>query len=82
MKFDQRIEINNDVATWALVPFNPAKLADDFKRILKPSGNIFIFTSYNLLGKYHEIFDPVFDTFQFMVWHKTNSVPNIRKSSF
>lgn len=28
------------------------------------------------------MFDPVFDTFQFMVWHKTNPVPNFRKSSF
>ena len=28
------------------------------------------------------MFDPEFDTFQFMVWHKTNPVPNFRKSSF
>ncbi len=62
--------------------FDPQKLLKDFRRILKPTGNIFIFTSYNLIGKYHEIFDPVFDTFQFMVWHKTNPIPNIRKSSF
>lgn len=82
MKFDWRSEINNDVAKWDLVPFEPEKLVIDFKRILKSTGNIFIFTSYNLIGKYHEVFDPVFDTFQFMVWHKTNPVPNIRKSSF
>ena len=82
MKFEWRAEINNDVAKWDLIPFDPTKLIIDFKRILKPKGNIFIFTSYNLIGKYHEIFDPLFDTFQFMVWHKTNPVPNIRKSSF
>lgn len=82
MKFEWRAEINNDVAKWDLIPFDPARLVIDFKRILKPKGNIFIFTSYNLIGKYHEIFDPLFDTFQFMVWHKTNPVPNIRKSSF
>ena len=82
MKFDWRAEINNDVAKWDLAPFDPSHLVDDFKRILKPAGNIFIFTSYNLIGKYHEVFDPVFNTFQFMVWHKTNPVPNIRKSSF
>ncbi len=82
MKFDWRAEINNDVAKWDLVPFSPEKLLKDFTRIIKPSGNIFIFTSYNLIGKYHEVFDSVFDTFQFMVWHKTNPVPNIRKSSF
>lgn len=82
MKFEWRNEINNDVAKWDKVPFNPEKLLKDFIRILKPKGNIFIFTSYNLIGKYHEIFDPLFDTFQFMVWHKTNPIPNIRKSSF
>lgn len=82
MKFDWRNEINNDVAKWDKVPFNPEKLLKDFIRILKPKGNIFIFTSYNLIGKYHETFDPLFDTFQFMVWHKTNPIPNIRKSSF
>ena len=82
MKFDWRNEINNDVATWDEKPFEPAGLKEEFIRLLKPTGNIFIFTSYNLMGKYHDAFDPLFDTFQFMVWHKTNPVPNIRKSSF
>lgn len=62
--------------------FDPAELVDDFIRILKPTGNIFAFTSYNLLGRWHEIFDPKFDTFQYMVWHKTNPVPKIRRAGF
>lgn len=82
IKFDWRSDINNDVAKWDEVPLNPFDLVTEFKRILSPKGNIFIFCSYNLLGKFHEAFDPEFDTFQFMVWHKTNPVPNIRKSSF
>lgn len=82
MKFAWRSEINNDVAVWDETPLDPASLVGEFKRILSPKGNIFIFCSYNLLGKFHEAFDPEFDTFQFMVWHKTNPVPNIRKSSF
>ncbi len=82
MKFDWRAEINNDVAQWDEEPLEPSKLVEEFKRILKPTGNIFIFCSYNLLGDYHKAFDPVFDTFQFMTWHKTNPIPNIRKSSF
>ena len=82
MKFDWRSEINNDVAKWDEEPLNPADLVEKFKRLLSPEGNIFIFCSYNLLGKFHEAFDPEFDTFQFMVWHKTNPIPNIRKSSF
>ncbi len=82
MNFSWRTEVNNDVAEWDEKPLNPFDLVEDFKRILKPNGNIFIFTSYNLIGKYHEAFDKEFDTFQFMVWHKTNPIPNIRKSSF
>lgn len=82
MKFNWRHEINNNVAKWDEIPFKPNMLVDEFKRILAPNGNIFIFCSYNLLGKFHEAFDSEFDTFQFMVWHKTNPIPNIRKSSF
>ena len=82
MNFSWRAEVNNDVAEWDEKPLNPADLVSEFKGIIKPDGNIFIFTSYNLIGKYHEVFDPVFDTFQFMVWHKTNPIPNIRKSPF
>ena len=82
LKFDWRAEINNDVAKWDQEELKPGDLIDEFKRILSPKGNIFIFCSYNLLGEYHKVFDPEFDTFQFLVWHKTNPVPNIRKSSF
>ncbi len=82
MRFEWRGEINNNVAEWDLQELKPADFIREFKRILSPTGNIFIFTSYNMLGKWHEIFDSEFDTFQFMVWHKTNPVPNIRRSSF
>lgn len=82
IKFNWRSDINNDLAEWDLSELKPADLVSEFKRILKPSGNIFIFCSYNIIGEYHKAFDPVFDTFQFMVWHKTNPVPNFRKSSF
>ncbi len=82
IKFDWRADRNNDLAEWDLVELKPDLLAKEFKRILSPKGNIFIFCSYNILGEYHKAFDPIFDTFQFMVWHKTNPVPNFRKSSF
>ena len=74
--------INNDLGTWDLKEINPEDFILEFKRILKPEGNIFIFTSYNLIGKWHSIFDPQFDTFQFFVWHKTNPIPNIFKKGF
>ena len=82
MTFDWRTDRNNDIAKWDEQEFNPSDFLSEFKRIIKHDGNIFVFTSYNLIGKWHEAFDPNFDTFQFMVWHKTNPVPNFRKSSF
>lgn len=81
MKFSWRKEINNDLAEWDK-DFDPAKWLDEFKRILKPTGNIFAFTSYNLIGKWHGAFDSEFDTFQYIVWHKTNPVPKFRKAGF
>ena len=77
-----RKEINNDLAEWDQENFVPADWLREFKRILKPTGNIFAFTSYNLLGKWHEAFDPEFDTFQYVVWHKTNPIPKVRRAGF
>jgi len=82
MKFTWRKEINNDLADWDKTTFNPADLKDEFLRILKPTGNIMVFCSYNLIGKWHETFDHLFDTFQFFVWHKTNPIPKFRKAGF
>ena len=82
IKMSWRSDINNDLAEWDQEEFSPGEWVDEFKRILKPDGNIFMFTSYNLIGKYHEVFDPMFDTFQFMVWHKTNPAPKIMKAGF
>lgn len=77
-----REALNNNIAEWDNVLLEPKKLLNDFKRILKPNGNIFIFTSYNLIGEWHKVFDPEFDTFQFFIWHKTNPAPKIYKNGF
>ncbi len=77
-----RTALNNDLGEWDLAEIDPFAMLDDFKRILKPDGNIFVFTSYNLIGKWHAAFDSEFDTFQFFVWHKTNPAPKIYKNGF
>jgi len=82
MEFSWRKTINNDLAEWDEIEFRPGEWVSEFKRILKPTGNIFAFCTYNLMGKWHEAFDPKFDTFQFMVWHKNNPVPKIRRAGF
>lgn len=77
-----RSAINNDIAKWDEKPFNPSEWADEFIRILKPTGNLFIFTSYNQIGEWHKCLDDKFDTTQFMIWHKTNPAPKIFKAGF
>lgn len=77
-----RSALNNDVAEWDMVDFNPEEWAEEFVRILKPTGNLFIFTSYNQLGRWYESLDRRFDTSNFMIWHKTNPAPKVFKAGF
>lgn len=77
-----RSPINNDVADWDKIDFYPEEWIDDFVRILKPNGNLFIFTSYNQIGRWYNGLDARFDTTNFMIWHKTNPVPKIFKAGF
>ena len=77
-----RSAMNNDVAEWDMIDFNPEEWADDFIRILKPTGNLFIFTSYNQLGRWYNCLDHKFDTSNFMIWHKTNPAPKVFKAGF
>jgi DNA modification methylase len=77
-----RKAINNDVAEWDTEEFKPKEWADEFLRVLKPKGNLVIFTSYHQIGKWHEVLDDKFDTFQFGVWHKTNPVPKFQRAGF
>lgn len=77
-----RTAMNNDVAEWDMIDFNPEEWADEFIRILKPTGNLFIFTSYNQLGRWYNCLDHKFDTSNFMIWHKTNPAPKIFKAGF
>ena len=77
-----RTAMNNDVADWDKIDFKPEEWAEEFIRILKPTGNLFIFTSYNQLGRWYDCLDHRFDTSNFMVWHKTNPAPKIFKAGF
>ena len=78
IELPNRSALNNDIANWDLVELDPKDFIEDFKRILKPTGNIFIFTSYNMIGKWHDVFDSEFDTFQYFIWHKTQHLKYIK----
>lgn len=74
--------LNNDIAEWDKKIINPVEYVDDFKRIIKPNGNIIIFAGYNQIGAWHNAFDSQFDTFQMFVWHKSNPAPKVYKNGF
>ena len=40
-----RAPLNNNIAEWDNIEINPEDYLEDFKRIIKPAGNIFIFTT-------------------------------------
>jgi site-specific DNA-methyltransferase (adenine-specific)/modification methylase len=82
IEFSWRKTINNDLAKWDTKAFIVEDWVDEFQRILSDKGNIFAFCSYNLVGDWHRTFDPLFDTFQYVVWHKTNPVPKFRRAGF
>lgn len=77
-----RKTLNNDIAAWDQGNVDPTTVAHHFERVLKPTGNLFIFTSYNLIGTWHTLLDPLYDTFQFAVWHKTNPPPKVYRAGF
>lgn len=76
-----RKALNNDIAKWdQAIPMGD--YVKEFRRLIKKSGNVFIFTSYNLFGDWHKQLDPLFSTCNFMIWHKINPPPRIFKNSF
>ena len=73
IKFDWRSDINNDLAEWDLVELKPKDLIKEFKRIIKPNGNIFIFCSYNIIGEYHKYL--IRNLILFSLWFGTRQIP-------
>jgi DNA modification methylase len=82
IKLSWRKDIHTDIAYWDQQAFIPAEWHHEFARVLNPSGNVFVFTSHNLFGKWYEALSQAFDTVQFVIWHKTNPIPKIRRAGF
>ncbi|HLI05931.1 MAG TPA: hypothetical protein VKV40_05115 [Ktedonobacteraceae bacterium] len=79
IKMSWRKDFNNDVAAWDTTICNPADWLDEFVRILKPTGNIFAFTSYNLSGQWHQAFDP---DYSLSLPSPHRSLPTFHKTPF
>ena len=77
-----RTDINLRIADWDNQPFEPSEWAGEFIRVLKKTGNIFVFTGHNLFGKWYDALDPQFDKSNFFVWCKSNTPFQVFKVSF
>lgn len=83
IKFKTRSDMTMENAKdWDVNVFDPALILYEIKRILKPTGNCFFFTSHLLYGRYVEMFKPHYDKTGVFAWHKTNPSPQVRKSDF
>ena len=74
-----RADINNDIADWDKGEIDIPLLVQEFKRILKPKGNIITFCGFHQFGDWRTNLDNNFDVVNFMVWEKTNPIPKFRQ---
>ena len=70
------------VADWDVHPLNPTALCDEFRRCLKDTGNVFVFTSFDMIPNWSQALKTKFGSIQCFVWHKTNPMTSVRKKSF
>lgn len=82
IKFKDRANMNRATKDVWNKGFEPTAFLPEAKRILKKRGNVFIYTHHRHFGHYYEWLDSNFDRVFFLVWHKTNPVPQVRKVSF
>ena len=82
IKFKNRENMNKaNVDEWNK-GFEPLAFLPEIKRVLKSTGNIFIYCSHRQFGSYLDWLQENFDKTFFGVWHKTNPVPQVRKVAF
>ena len=75
IKLGWRADINNDIADWDKEEIDIPLLVKEFKRILKPKGNIITFCGFHQFGDWRSNLNDNFDTVNFGVWEKTNPTP-------
>ncbi|MFH1584500.1 MAG: site-specific DNA-methyltransferase, partial [Actinomycetota bacterium] len=62
--------------------FDPKPVLKELKRVLKPTGQIFVFCSTKQIPEYMAIFEQGWFFRNLLVWSKTNPVPRLSKTNF
>lgn len=73
--------IRKDFGNWDY-NFNPAAVLQELKRVLKPSGQIYIFCGTNQIPQYMKIFKDKWFFRNLLIWYKTNPAPRISKTNY
>ena len=80
LKFNDRI-IKKNFGDWDF-NFDPLPVLAEFKRVLKPNGQIYVFCGNSLIPVYMQEFMKNWFFRNLIVWSKTNPAPRLNKSNF
>ncbi len=81
IRMKDRKSVNYDFGDWDY-DFDPKEIMPDLKRVLKPNGSIYIFTSTKLIAIYHPILEKEWRYRSIITWVKTNPVPKFFKNGY
>jgi len=72
---DPPYEIGIAKQKWDMKPLNIPFLAYHFHRVVRPTGNVFVFCSDKQFGRWYDSLSEYFDKLTKFAWHTTNPLP-------
>ena len=77
----KRKDMKRDFGDWDY-GFDPVEYWPLFNQCISDNGQAYIFTAHNLFGIWYGLLERDFGFSNFLVWHKNNPMPQVRKRSF
>jgi DNA modification methylase len=74
-------EVRKDFGDWDY-GFDPTPVLIELKRVLKPTGQIYVFCSTKQIPEYMALFEDGWFFRNLLVWSKTNPVPRLSKTNW
>jgi len=77
----QELNITKNFGAWDF-DFDPLPVLKELKRVLKPTGQIYVFCSTKQISIYMSVFEKDWFLRNLLVWNKTNPAPRLSKTNF